>query len=78
MFSLDLQAIISHRGGFDVSILSSVMVGEIPLPDVGIVLPFWVQLVSPGVKPEMQKIRLEHIHTGAFCRHIMAECYACL
>lgn len=49
--------VLSHRGSFDVSILCSIVVGEVPLPEVGIVLAFWVQLVSPGVKPYMQEIK---------------------
>lgn len=31
-----------YRGGFDVSILSRVVVGEVSLPEVGVVLSFWV------------------------------------
>lgn len=51
---------MSYRRGFDVSILSGVVVGKIPLPEVGVVLSLWVQLVSPGVKPTFR----EKEHTG--------------
>lgn len=52
-----LTTVLSHRGRFDVSILCGIVVGEVPLPQVGVVLAFGVQLVSPGVKPYMQELK---------------------
>lgn len=40
----------TYRRSFDITVFSSVVVWEIPLPEVGVVLPFGVQLVPPWVE----------------------------
>lgn len=42
---------MTYWRSFDKTVFSSVVVWEIPLPEVGIVLSFGVQLVPPWIEP---------------------------
>lgn len=46
---------MTYWRSFDITVLSSVVVWEIPLPEVGIVLSFGVQLVSPWIEPAFRE-----------------------
>lgn len=46
---------LTYRRSFDITVFSSVVVGEIPLPEVGVVLPFGVQLVPPWIEPAFRE-----------------------
>lgn len=72
LWPLSIFPSLCYRGAFDVSILSRVMVGEIPLPEVGVVLSFRLQLVSPGVKPTCRDSISGNKH-GKYCMKVGAH-----